>query len=87
MIRSRHQLDYYQAQALLDRTTPPTPVGSIEGLGSAAETEAVARDLDALARFAEALREARVARGAVELSSAEQLLRRAGVLPLDESWP
>ena len=71
VIRSRHQLDYYQAQALLDRTTPPTPVGSIEGLGSAAETEAVARDLDALARFAEALREARVARGAVELSSAE----------------
>jgi len=69
VIRSRHQLDYYQAQALLDRATPPTPVGSIGG--SAAETEAVARDLDALARFAEALREARVARGAVELSSAE----------------
>jgi len=69
VIRSRHQLDYYQAQALLDRASPPTPVGSIGG--SAAETEAVARDLDALARFAEALREARVARGAVELSSAE----------------
>ena len=65
MIKSRHQLDYYQAQAIHDRVKVPTPVASIAG--DRAETEAVARDLDALAGFAEALRAARVARGAVEL--------------------
>ena len=69
VIKSRHQLDYYQAQAIHDRVKVPTPVASIAG--DRAETEAVARDLDALAGFAEALRAARVARGAVELSSAE----------------
>ena len=68
VISSRHQLDYYQAQAIRDREPPPTPVVSI---ASRAETEAVARDLDALAGFAEALRRARVAKGAIELSSAE----------------
>jgi exosome complex exonuclease DIS3/RRP44/DIS3-like exonuclease 1 len=69
VIRSRHQLDYYQAQAIFERRTPP-PVNSNQVM-SRAETECVARDLDALARFAETLRLQRVARGAVELSSAE----------------
>lgn len=65
VIRSRHQLDYYQAQAIFERQLIKHPSMSRE------ETEAVARDLDALARFAETLRRERVARGAVELSSAE----------------
>ena len=69
VIRSRHQLDYYHAQAIFERRTPP-PVNDTPSM-SREETEAVARDLDALARFAETLRRERVARGAVELSSAE----------------
>ncbi|EEH54962.1 uncharacterized protein MICPUCDRAFT_35098 [Micromonas pusilla CCMP1545] len=55
VVRSDHQLSYYQAQAIVD----------------GADAADLRVDLDVLRRFAAARRAARTARGAVELSSAE----------------
>ena len=68
VIRSDHQLNYYQAQAILDGKPPPTEA---DDLNDAAETRRVRADLAVLAAFARRRNAARTARGAVELASAE----------------
>ena len=68
MIRSNHQLNYYQAQAILDGVPPPKKAGD---LNDATETRRVRDDLAVLAAFARRCNAARTARGAVELASAE----------------
>ena len=68
VIRSNHQLNYYQAQAILDGVPPPTKA---DDLNDATETRRVRDDLAVLAAFARRCNAARTARGAVELASAE----------------
>jgi len=67
VIRSRHQMTYYQAQAIHDER--PAPEG--EPSFDAAETTAVREDLRTLVVFANRVNNIRVAHGAVELESAE----------------
>ena len=69
VIRSRHQLTYAEAQALLDGTTPPP--GGAAAAADAAERTALRADLRVLDAFADAMRAAREAAGALELASAE----------------
>ena len=69
VIRSRHQLTYAEAQALLDGVTPP-PCGAAAA-ADAAERAALRADLRVLDAFADRMRAAREAAGALELASAE----------------
>jgi exoribonuclease R len=84
VVRSDHQLSYYQAQAIVDGADAADVPRNDGGGGGEKKDEkkvirpldaaAVAKlrvDLDVLRRFAAARRAARTARGAVELSSAE----------------
>ena len=67
VIRSNHQLHYYQAQAIADCAPPP----SREDVLPPEETARVAEDLAVVSAFAAARHDARTRAGAVELASAE----------------
>jgi len=67
VIRSNHQLHYYQAQAIADGAPPP----SREDFLPPEETARVAEDLAVVSAFAAARHGARTRAGAVELASAE----------------
>ena len=67
VIRSNHQLHYYQAQAIADGAPPP----SREDFLPPKETARVAVDLAVVFAFAAARHDARTRAGAVELASAE----------------
>jgi exosome complex exonuclease DIS3/RRP44/DIS3-like exonuclease 1 len=67
VIRSRHQLHYYQAQAIYDRAPPPSLSDALD----AGETAAVRADLDVVVGFATTMHAIRTRGGAVELASAE----------------
>ena len=67
VIRSNHQLHYYQAQAIADGAPPP----SREDVLPPKETARVAEDLAVVSAFAAARHDARTRAGAVELASAE----------------
>ena len=67
VIRSNHQLHYYQAQAIADGAPPP----SREDFLPPEETARVAEDLAVVSAFAAARHDARTRAGAVELASAE----------------
>ncbi len=67
VIHSRHQMTYYQAQAIYDDA--PTPPGVVAFDDT--ETKAVREDLKTLVAFANRVNAVRVSRGAVELESAE----------------
>ena len=67
VIRSDHQLHYYQAQAIADGAPPPAPEDTLPP----DETARVAADVAVVSAFAAARRDARTRAGAVELASAE----------------
>ena len=67
VIRSSHQLNYYQAQAIVDRAPPPKPEDAFD----AAETAKIRADLDVVVGFAATMHARRTREGAVELASAE----------------
>ena len=67
VIRSDHQLHYYQAQAIADGAPPPAPEDTLPP----DETARVAADVAVVSAFAAARRDARIRAGAVELASAE----------------
>ena len=69
VIHSRHQMTYYQAQAIHDGQ--PLPHGESNDTFDAVEREVVRRDLQTLAAFANKTNAIRLAHGAVELESAE----------------
>ena len=69
VIHSRHQMTYYQAQAIHDGQ--PLPHGDSNDTFDAVEREVVRRDLQTLAAFANKTNAIRLAHGAVELESAE----------------
>ena len=62
VIRSNHQLNYYQAQAILDGRSPPTPE---DDLHDVAETGNVRKDLEVVANFSRIMNETRTEFGAV----------------------
>lgn len=62
MIRSNHQLNYYQAQAILDGRSPPT---SEDDLNDVAETGNVRKDLEVVANFSRVMNAERTKFGAV----------------------
>lgn len=69
VIHSRHQMTYYQAQAIYDGKPPPVDVSTVfEGEDDIA---VVREDLKTLVAFANKTNAVRVAHGAVELESAE----------------
>ena len=62
MIRSNHQLNYYQAQAILDGRSPPTRE---DDLNDVAETGNVRKDLEVVANFSRVMNAERTKFGAV----------------------
>jgi exosome complex exonuclease DIS3/RRP44/DIS3-like exonuclease 1 len=56
VIRSNHQLNYYQAQAILDGRSPPTRE---DDLNDVAETGNVRKDLEVVANFSRVMRNER----------------------------
>ena len=62
MIRSNHQLNYYQAQAILDGRSPPTDE---DDLNDVAETGNVRKDLEVVANFSRVMNAERTKFGAV----------------------
>jgi len=62
VIRSNHQLNYYQAQAILDGRSPPT---SEDDLNDVAETGNVRKDLEVVANFSRVMNAERTKFGAV----------------------
>ena len=62
MIRSNHQLNYYQAQAILDDRSPPIPE---DDLNDVAETGNVRKDLEVVANFSRIMNAERTKFGAV----------------------
>ena len=69
VIHSRHQMTYYQAQAIHDGQ--PLPHGDSSDTFDAVERELVRGDLQTLVAFANKTNAIRLAHGAVELESAE----------------
>ncbi len=62
VIRSNHQLNYYQAQAILDDRSPPIPE---DDLNDVAETGNVRKDLEVVANFSRIMNAERTKFGAV----------------------
>ena len=62
VIRSNHQLNYYQAQAILDGRSPPTRE---DDLNDVAETGNVRKDLEVVANFSRVMNAERTKFGAV----------------------
>lgn len=69
VIHSRHQMTYYQAQAIYDGQPPPLDSGT--KFSNDSDISNVREDLQTLVAFANKTNAIRVAHGAVELESAE----------------